>query len=335
MSHIIIGIHGMGNKPPEKTLQAWWKTSIREGLKRINKPKRFLNFKLCYWSHYLHAEPLQPGVRDKKHPLYIEEPYFPSEKSVEKKKPSWLRQRILNFFGRQLDKIFLKADYTINHGSIADFIIHHFFSDLEKYYGNHCILPGKKNCDAKSAICSDLSALLRKHKRKKILLIAHSMGAIIAYDVLTRLTTKIHIDTFVTIGAPLGLPVIKSKIIAENNKMGLPRSTTLKTPENVVSNWYNLSDLRDKIAVNYKLDDDFEENARHVRPVDMIVANDYEFRGEKNPHKAYGYLRTPEMAGIINDFLDDCRYTPFAWLRKFQQKKKIGLSPLNENEVRK
>jgi len=68
--------------------------------------------------------------------------------------------------------------------------------------------------------------------------------------------------------------------------------------------WYNLSDLRDKIAVNYKLEDDFKENARHVRPEDMIVVNNYEYGGEKNPHKSFGYLRTPEVTGIIEAFLE-------------------------------
>lgn len=322
MSHVIIGIHGMGNKPPEKTLQTWWKASIREGLKRINRPRRLFNFEIFYWAHYLHPEPLQPRVRDTKNPLYIEEPYFHSEKTVEKKNPDMIRQRILNFFNKQLDKIFLKADFTINHGSIADFILRHFFRDLEIYYSNRCILPGNKDCDAKSIICSDLATLLRKHRKEKILLIAHSMGSIVAYDVLTQYAPEVPIDTLATIGAPLGLPVIKGRIIAEKNKTVSPRDTTIRTPENVVSNWYNLSDLKDKIAINYKLDDDFKENSRHVRPVDLIVSNNYKYKGEKNPHKAYGYLRTPELAEIISNFLADYRFSPFAWFRKFRRKKK-------------
>ena len=52
------------------------------------------------------------------------------------------------------------------------------------------------------------------------------------------------------------------------------------------------------------LNDDFEENAAHLRPKDKIVFNDYEYGGIKNPHKSYGYLRTLEMAEIIDDFLN-------------------------------
>jgi hypothetical protein len=37
MAKIIIGIHGLWNKPPKKNLNAWWKASIFEGIKRIKK----------------------------------------------------------------------------------------------------------------------------------------------------------------------------------------------------------------------------------------------------------------------------------------------------------
>jgi hypothetical protein len=90
MSKIIIGIHGMGNKPSSKTLSAWWKAPIQEGLKKIKKPKRFFNFKLFYWAHYLHQTPLEPEIKDKNHPLYIEDPYFHAPKNVIEEKPGGL-----------------------------------------------------------------------------------------------------------------------------------------------------------------------------------------------------------------------------------------------------
>ena len=34
MPDIIIGIHGLANKPNKKTLEDWWKKSILEGLKK-------------------------------------------------------------------------------------------------------------------------------------------------------------------------------------------------------------------------------------------------------------------------------------------------------------
>ena len=302
MSKIIIGIHGMGNKPAKKTLMAWWKAPIREGFKRISAPKRAFRFELVYWAHYLHPVALQAKIKDKKHPLYIDEPYFHGDKNATEEEPSALRQKILSYLGSQLQKLFLNEDFTINYESVTDFITHHFFSDLEKYYTDYCVENHKTDCRAKVLICTALADLLKKHRRKKILLIAHSMGSIIAFDVLTQYVPEIPIDTFVTIGSPLGLPVVKSKIAAEREK-DFSQPGDIRTPENVWSNWYNLSDLRDKIAINYNLSDDFQKNARGVGPVDRIVSNNYEFMGEKNPHKVYGYLRTSQMAEILSGFL--------------------------------
>lgn len=303
MAKIIIGIHGLGNKPPQKILRAWWKASMHEGFKKIRRPKPFFNFELVYWAHYLHPVPLKRGIKDKKDPLYLEDPYFPAPPNAEEKKPGELRQKILDYVSEQLQNIFLNEDFSINYESIADFIIHNFFRELDIYYQDYCLEQAQKDCRAKEVICADLANILKLHRGEKIMLIAHSMGSIIAYDVLTQYVPDVSIDTFVTIGSPLGMPITKSKIAADH-KNDPSRGKDLRTPENVFSYWYNLSDLRDKIAVNYKLEDDFKENARHVRPEDMIVVNNYEYGGEKNPHKSFGYLRTPEVTGIIEAFLE-------------------------------
>lgn len=331
MRKIIIGIHGMGNKPPKKILQAWWKASVFEGLKRIREPNRRFRFELFYWAHHQHPDPQQPRIKDREHPLFIEEPYYPSA-HIPKNKPSRLRKKVLNFLNRQLDNFFLKKDLTINHESITEFVIHHFFRDLETYYDDRCVMNDGEDCSVKSAICTHFANVLRKHRRKKILLIAHSMGAIIAYDVLTAFAPEVPIDTFVTIGAPLGLPVIKSRFMEEGRKKN-PLISALKTPENVRSGWYNLSDLKDKIAFNYMLSDDFGQNTRQVGPVDITVTNDYEYRGNKNPHKLYGYMRTPEMAGIISGFLRKDRSGFFSWLNVFKKKKVPAPLPVGSENL--
>ena len=302
MSRILIGIHGMGNKPPRKTLQRWWKSAIREGLERIDKADLAFDFELVYWAHYLHPVPLRPRLKDKDHPLYIEDPYLRATSGEVVEKPAKFRQKLADYVSEQLDKIFLNEDLSINYGSIVDFIIHHFFRDLEKYYHDHCVIASKADCPAKQLIRSELADVLKKHHSKKILLIAHSMGSIIAFDALEKGASDIPIDTLVTIGSPLGLPIIKSRIVAERKTI-TAKAEILQTPAAIRSHWYNLADMRDKIAINYTLQDDYHKNDRQIGPVDKIVANDYVVGSDKNPHKSYGYLRTLEMAEIINRFL--------------------------------
>ena len=302
MSKVIIGIHGLGNKPPAKVLEIWWKASIREGLKKIGKPKKYFNFKMAYWSHCLYETPMNSSIRDEKSRLYIKEPYVRYNGKHHEVKTGHLRKKILHNLEAGMEKLFLNEDLTVNYSSINDFIIHHFFSDFEKYYKADCIIAAEQNLKARDAIDAHLADLLYKNRKNKILLIAHSMGSVIAYHVLTEVVPSIPVHTFVTIGSPLGLPVIKSKIVAER-RVKATEGVRLKTPENIITNWYNLSDLKDKIALDYNLGDDYEENSKNVRVIDKVVHNNYEYRKNKNHHKSFGYLRTKEMAEIISDFL--------------------------------
>ncbi len=121
MSKIIIGIRGLGNKPTPKTLAAWWKAAIREGLENLKKPKPQFTFELIYWAHYFYPVPLKPRIKDTKDPLYVEDPYARAKKDVGVEKPSEFRLKILDYLDEQLEKIFLDEDLTINYASISDF----------------------------------------------------------------------------------------------------------------------------------------------------------------------------------------------------------------------
>ena len=138
------------------------------------------------------------------------------------------------------------------------------------------------------------------------MLITHSMGSIIAYDVLAGLCSArgIQVHTFITIGSPLGLPVIMKKIMCEHYN-GLNEYGQLPTPETIQHRWYNFSDLEDKVAINYDLGDDYTGNSSSVKPVDVIVQNMYINNGKRNPHSIYGYLRTRELASAICQFLTE------------------------------
>ena len=93
MKTIIIGIHGLGNKPPKNILKKWWLKSINEGLQRIGKDMLSIPFYLVYWADIINSELLNPYIRNKKHPLYLKYRY---RKSVhkERKKESSLRIKI-------------------------------------------------------------------------------------------------------------------------------------------------------------------------------------------------------------------------------------------------
>jgi len=128
------------------------------------------------------------------------------------------------------------------------------------------------------------------------------MGTIVAYDVLLKVIPEIPVHTFVTLGCPLGFPIIMRHIRLE---LGMDPCTTLglPTPPNITHHWLNFSDLEDVTCLNYNLRNNYVENARGVRPFDQIVYNNYEYQGCANPHKIYGYLRTADVTVAVNTFL--------------------------------
>jgi hypothetical protein len=301
MGKVIIGIHGLGNKPSKDILSAWWEQSIREGLKKNKSFSEKFKFEMVYWADVFYDTPLDPLVSDPDNPLFLEEIYTPGSPNYIPD-PHPIRQKVLDILEEQLDRIFLNDDLTINFSFITDSIIHTYFKELDSYYAKECEDAADLNCKARDIIRQRMVQLIKKHRDDEIFVIGHSMGSIIAYDVLTFTIPEIVIDTFITIGSPLGLPVIRAKIAAER-QIKLPASTQLKTPPNVQGNWFNFSDLEDKIALVYDLTDKFDINQNGIKVKNFVVDNNYEVNSHKNPHKSFGYLRTPELSKIIFDFL--------------------------------
>lgn len=149
----------------------------------------------------------------------------------------------------------------------------------------------------RSAIRERLAAALREIQGKdvEVMLIAHSMGSLIAYDVLkdAALTLpSVRVAHLVTVGSPLGLVKVK-EICADPERV----------PE-CVDRWSNLADPRDWVARwDTLLANEYPANNRGVTISDHLVINGYVCpSGKGNPHKVFGYLRTPEMSDLIAEF---------------------------------
>ncbi|MFC2124908.1 hypothetical protein ACFLU5_08860 [Bacteroidota bacterium] len=300
MSKVIIAIHGLGNKPPSAQLESWWKQSMLEGLKLIKKKIDLPEFRFIYWADVIYDKPLDDHISDKEDPLYLDEPYTPSPENFIPE-PQPVRKKVLDFIEEQLDRIFLNEDLTVNFSGISDMIIHNYFKELEIYYSENCVDVNDASCQARETIRKRVADVIRGYKNDQIMLIGHSMGSIIAYDVLTYVVPEIEIDTFITVGAPLAMPVIIGKIASASNK-AYTSDSKLKTPPGVKWRWYNFSDLQDKVALIYNLGKKFKRNTRRVKPEDYVVYNNYIINGAKNHHKSFGYLRTPEFSRVLSRF---------------------------------
>ena len=191
----------------------------------------------------------------------------------------------------------------MRYAFVSQRLLHKYFHELEVYFNGDSEFDSEFNFQVKEEIINRLTGILAKHHGDDIMLIGHSMGAIIAFDVLSFIAVGIKIHTFVTMGAPLGAPFVMSRIAAHSKSTY--GTIKLQTPEAVQKHWFNFSDLMDKIALDYKLSDDFAENSQGVKCVDKLVVNNYVMNGIANPHKSFGYLRTPEFIQCLKNFIEE------------------------------
>lgn len=305
MECIILGLHGLNNKPPQAQIQAWWQAAIAEGLTKncqIDSP--IFQFELIYWADLLYKYPLHDDADFSFDPLYNSQPYRPAQSGALKEyRESWLdhlQRGSFDLVGKTTDSLRLRFEVNL----LSDALLSRLARDLHFYYDGDRFLQNRQGQAelAHRALRRELHAPLRRHQGKRILLVAHSMGSIVAYDALRDLgqsDPELQLSHFVTIGSPLGLPYVKAKIIRERGYD--PR---VRTPSVVTEGWVNYADKRDAIAVDTHLADDYAANRRGVQVTDDLIANDFILSdGQPNYHKSYGYLRAPEFSRLVKAFL--------------------------------
>lgn len=127
-----------------------------------------------------------------------------------------------------------------------------------------------------------------------VVVVAHSQGTMIAYDVLRELKrSDVDVRLFVTCGSPLGLPPVRERFEAWTGKKKLP------WPE-CVQRWVNVARPGDVVCADRTLNDEV------ASPAGKRV-EDHDVEKRKNPHAIRGYLaesvlRTPVMDTVGSAF---------------------------------
>lgn len=278
MSKIIIGIHGLANKPADEVLKKGWSDAMREGLKKnagINITDKSFNFESVYWADVMYKKP------DTKYDGYK----TANKGDIKRYEDGWFD----TFRAWSSDKIDDVVDPLKNWLDIdvaANAVLKSKLKDLHAYYTDKTIRE-KLRGRFENAIIDNVK------KGNRIMVVSHSMGTIIAYDVLRKLGKEnkdFSIEHFVTLGSPLGLSHVKYMINKENH--------LVRTPS-IVKKWSNLADRRDPVAADTHLSDDYQANDYDVKVGDDLVINDW---GGIH-HKSYGYLRTPEFTDLLKKFI--------------------------------
>ncbi len=131
------------------------------------------------------------------------------------------------------------------------------------------------------------------------LLLAHSMGSVIAYESLWEMShdgrDDLVLDMLVTMGSPLGQTYVQRRML------GHGRPGKERYPTNV-RRWVNLAAVGDITAVDRVLADDFREmlNLGLVESIeDIEIFNAFRLDGALNEHAEYGYLINRVTADLV------------------------------------
>lgn len=290
MKHLILGIHGFGRKPPQEVLMRDWRAALEEGLGRnhrcadqgfdLSKVQDF-DFKLVYWADKLYDEPL----------IDDPEPYFPfpGEDPLPHYADDWIDELVADVIdlGESLMDRAMRRPHL--HGRTR-WLLDRLLRDCDRYNNDD---------DLRHTVRDRLDHEIRQAVgRQKILLIGHSMGSVIGYEVLRHLERELDhtaVDHFVAVGSPLGFPYLTRYLELRHGENRVPAT---------ISRWSNLTDRRDLAALDVHLKDDFKPSPKGVQIEDDLVINCYRCpKNRENYHKAYGYLRTPEISRRVAEFL--------------------------------
>ena len=172
--------------------------------------------------------------------------------------------------------------------------------DASRYLKNRAGIAG----GVRALLHTTLESAWRAGKR--VLLVGHSLGSVIAYDTLWELSHRAaaaegRIELFITLGSPLGTHFIRRSL------QGAHAEGVERYPTNV-DRWLNFAARGDTTALHPRLRPFFREmlDLGLIQTIEDHVELTNHFRGSGglNVHEVFGYLAQPAVAAAIAAWLE-------------------------------
>ncbi len=302
-------IHGIGNQPAPDRMLTSWKRSLADGGAGVDLDVFGVTSSVVYWADVMYAEP-SDATQEQESMIFesvtagevptIDETYIEASGESERE-----------FIEAMVDTYHLDADESIPVPELEDVdeaTAHHleavplpwfvkkplmriFLRDVHHYLFNKSITPRpEETFQVQDEIRQRFLANLNAVDAQPHVVISHSMGTVISYDVLKRVEASPGIDTLITLGSPLGLSEIQDQMEPEyTNRDGFPTK---------VAHWSNLADGLDPVCgADPRLANDYRRDDQTVVR-DEMVKNDGLFR-----HPVSKYLRQPSLQAAVRSAL--------------------------------
>jgi subtilisin family serine protease len=326
----IIYVHGIGNKPAPEVLKCQWD----EALFGFSLGERS---RLAYWVNRVFypapakatckmadatqdgspAEATGLGIRAIADPAQGVQPLLPEDATKKKE-----RDALENIAREALQKnatpgsAITVADFQTRvlplPKPLRDFITRRITRTLLKDVHEFLFVEERRQ-----AMRESLLARLRTGGGPFVV-IAHSQGSMVAYDVLSSLPAdQFGIELLITIGSPLGLQEVQDQLKVIT---GQPRGLAVPA---CVKRWVNVADPLDPVCADKQLAGDYAPT-NGVRVQDVLRWN---VDSPRDPHSGSGYLRLPDVRTEVRAAIDRelfQRIAPFTIARDLVSRMESG-----------
>jgi hypothetical protein len=183
--------------------------------------------------------------------------------------------------GLRLPVVRAALQFIARKTGTAEFVIEEHLSDVAYYLAD---------AEIRRSVLGIAQATLTEARRQhdSIVVVSHSLGTVVAYDLLATADTARPVTFLLTAGSPLGLPAVQRHLVggARGTVPGLPTIDTDVNPR-----WLNAYDVSDVVALIHPLRDCFRGGRESIR--DVVTHN------PTGPHSISDYLSDPDVAVAV------------------------------------
>jgi len=288
-------IHGIANKPAADALLASWIAVLAEN-RGVDLAALSVSSSMVYWADVLYAEPwtemVQPAesVEAAAGPLSLTPPEWEAELPLDQQVfVASLRGKLQIAEAKSLPALSAAEGVTDTAERVPlpwflkRPLMERLLRDVHHYLFNVQFSPRRgETYFVQGEIRRRLIAALQRVRARPHVVVAHSLGTVIAYDCLQRVADCPSIDRLMTIGSPLGLDEIQDQLRPEwTRNDGFPAK---------LGHWTNVFDRLDPVCgLDPRLANDFRQGGQKVIE-DIHEPNHGWFR-----HPIEKYLRGPRL----------------------------------------
>ncbi len=319
----IIMIHGLASKPPREVTHDLWRTTLTENIRVSHRqlakkldthPDVFVS---AYWADMIPHHIPDDAAYCKKLKIQVDK-VIAERREIKDRFHVGMGEKVGSFFkDRGLDLVKLLAGAL----TVKDDVMTNFLRETELYEQDQYI---------SDQIREPLESALRDawDKNCEPIILAHSMGTFISYDVMWRFAHRKvdgfrqynnkRVKMFVTMGSPLGDSTVRDLLFADHHR----EHGTRQYPSNI-DFWHNYACLGDVVSHQKNFAEIFYQPMRELKlfpstkkfrtidyvdlhnPFEVVTHSGNRKREKRNPHKSYGYLAQPRLGSWVADYLLD------------------------------